>query len=219
VVNGRDLLFGGGSPTVTSAVQDDTRGHPGGDPPPAAATRGPRRDQRRHHGYVLGGFDSSQGSTMILPAGDGMTFTVAGALPVSVRYPAVAFNGGSIWLFGGEHASQQVTDVQRIDVATGQGSVAGRLPRSLAHAGAFTLGVRSSSRGRSRATTTDTVMRFDPATMRLRPLVSRRPVRLRYRGEYRHRLPGGGGEPRARGHSDRGPCPGWWNTLTGHHRR
>jgi hypothetical protein len=168
VVNRRDLLFGGGSTAVTSAVQDVT---PGSTAAVISHLPQPRADlvaiSDGSTGYVLGGFDGSQGSTIILRTGDGMTYAVAGVLPVSVRYPAVAFSGGSIWLFGGEHAGQQVSDVQRIDLATGHGSVAGQLPRPLAHAGAFTLGgAIFVAGGRSGATATDTVMRFDPATVR-----------------------------------------------------
>jgi Kelch motif len=169
VVNGRDLLFGGGSTAVTSAVQDVT---PGTTSSVISHLPQPRADlvaiSDGTTGYVLGGFDGSQGSTMILRTTDGVTFTVAGALPVSVRYPAVAFSDGAIWLFGGEHAGQQVADVQRIDLTTGHASIAGQLPQPLAHAGAFTLGgAVFVAGGRSGVTATDTVMRFDPATMRL----------------------------------------------------
>jgi Kelch motif len=168
VVGGRDLLFGGGSTAVTSAVQDVT---PGTSPRVVSHLPQPRADLVAigdgNTGYVLGGFDGAQGSTTILRTRDGRTFTVVGSLPVTVRYPAVAVGDGSIWLFGGEHAGKQVSDVQRIDLATGHGNVAGRLPRPLAHAGAFTLaGAIFLAGGRTGDTETDTVMRFDPATVR-----------------------------------------------------
>ena len=168
VVDGRDLIFGGGSTAVTSAVQDVT---PGTTLRVISHLPQPRADlvaiSDGSTGYVLGGFDGARGSTTILRTRDGRRFTVAGALPVSVRYPAVAFSGGSIWLFGGEHAGRQVADVQRIDLTTGRGSVAGQLPRPLAHAGAFTLGGSVFvAGGRTGATATDIVMRFDPATVR-----------------------------------------------------
>lgn len=168
VVGGRDLLFGGGSTAVTSAVQDVT---PGTSPMVVSHLPQPRADlvaiSDGRSGYVLGGFDGAQGSVAVLRTRDGRTFTVVGALPVSVRYPAVALSDGSIWLFGGEHAGKQVSDVQRIDLATGHGSVAGQLPRPLAHAGAFTLGgAIFLAGGRTGDTQTDTVMRFDPATVK-----------------------------------------------------
>lgn len=168
VVGGRDLVFGGGSTAVTSAVQDVT---PGSSPHLVSHLPQPRADlvavSDGHTGYVLGGFDGAQGSTSILRTLDGRTFTVVGTLPVSVRYPAVAVSGGSVWLFGGEHAGKQVSDVQRIDLVTGHGSVAGQLPRPLAHAGAFTLGgAIFLAGGRSGDTETDTVMRFDPSTVK-----------------------------------------------------
>jgi Kelch motif len=81
-----------------------------------------------------------------------------------VRYPAVAASAGSIWLFGGEHDGKQVTDIQRVDLATDHGSIAGHLPSPLAHAGAFTLGdAVFVAGGRIGATATSEVMRFDPA--------------------------------------------------------
>jgi N-acetylneuraminic acid mutarotase len=164
VVDGRDLLFGGGSTAVSDAVQDVT---------PTASARlvshlpQPRADlvavTNAKEGYVLGGFDGTTGSTEILRTRDGRSFTVVGTLPVSVRYPAVAVSGGSIWLFGGEHAGRQVTDIQRVDLSTGQGSIAGHLRHPLAHAGAFTLGgAVLIAGGRSGAKATDAVMRFDP---------------------------------------------------------
>ena len=171
VVNGRDLLFGGGSTAVTSAVQDVT---PGASPRVISHLPQPRADlvavSDGKMGYVLGGFDGTQGSTSILRTQDGRTFTVMGSLPVTVRYPAVAATAGSIWLFGGEHAGKQVTDIQRIDLATGKGSVTGHLPRALAHAGAFTLGgTVFVAGGRIGATATDDVMRFDPANVSFTP--------------------------------------------------
>jgi hypothetical protein len=167
VVSGRDLLFGGGSTAVTSAVQDVT---PGAFPQVIGHLPQPRADlvaiSDGETGYVLGGFDGSQGLTTILRTQDGRTFTVMGTLPVDVRYPAVATAAGSIWLFGGEHQGKQVTDVQRIDLTTGHGSVTGHLPSPLAHAGAFTLGSAVFvAGGRTGAKATDNVMRFDPANV------------------------------------------------------
>lgn len=165
VVGGRDLVFGGGSTAVTSAVQNVT--------PEASAQVISHLPQLRADlvaisvgkaGYVLGGFDGTQGSSTLLRTLDGNAFTVIGSLALSVRYPAIAATAGSIWLFGGEQDGKQIADVQRIDLTTGQGSLAGHLPQPLAHAGAFTLrGAVLVAGGRSGAAATDTVMRFDPA--------------------------------------------------------
>jgi hypothetical protein len=168
VVNGRDLVFGGGSTAVTSAVQDVTPGSP---PRVISHLPAPRADlvavSDSKAGYVLGGFDGAQGSTTILRTRDGRTFSTVGTLPVSVRYPAVAVSAGAIWLFGGEHAGRQVTDVQRIDLVNGHGSVVGHLPTPLAHAGAFALESQVFvAGGRSGTTATDRVLRFDPAKVR-----------------------------------------------------
>lgn len=171
VLNGRDLLFGGGSTAVTSAVQDVT---PGGSPRVISHLPQPRADlvaiSDGKAGYVLAGFDGTAGSTTILRSLDGRSFTVVGTLPVSVRYPAIAVSGASIWLFGGEHAGKQVTDVQRIDLRTGDARVAGHLPRPLAHAGAFTLGgAIFVAGGRIGIKATETVLRFDPTTVKFTP--------------------------------------------------
>jgi len=168
VVNGRDVVFGGGSTAVTSAVQDVTPGSP---PRVISHLPQPRADlvaaSDGTAGYVLGGYDGVRGSTAILRTRDGRTFAVAGTLPVAVRYPAVAVSAGAIWLFGGELDGTQVADVQRIDLATGQGRVVGHLPAPLAHAGAFTLaGQVFVAGGRLAATATDQVLRFDPANLR-----------------------------------------------------
>ena len=169
VVTGRDLIFGGGATTVTSAVQDVT---PGASPQVISHLPQPRADlvaiSDSNVGYVLGGFDGAQGSTTILRTQDGKTFVVVGTLPVAARYPAVAASVESIWLFGGEHDGKQVTDVQRVDLATGHGSVAGHLPTPLAHADAFTLGgTVFVAGGRIGTAATSDVMRFDPVKVSL----------------------------------------------------
>ena len=171
VVNSRDLLFGGGSTAVTSAVQDVT---PGSSSQVVNHLPPPRADlvaiSDGSAGYVLGGFDGVHGSSTILQTRNGKTFTVVGTLPVSVRYPAVAVSGGSIWLFGGEHSGKQITDVQRIDLTNGHGSVVGHLPHPLAHAGAFVLGrTVFVAGGRVGAIATDVVMRFAPANLSFTP--------------------------------------------------
>ena len=168
MVRGRDLLFGCESTAVSSAVQDVA---PGTTHRLISHLPAPRADlvaiSDGTAAYVLGGFDGQQGSATILRTIDGTTFTVVGTAAVTVRYPAVAASGGSIWLFGGEHAGKQITDVQRIDLATGRGRVTGHLPRPLAHAGAFTLGGSVFiAGGRTSSTVADTVLRFDTADLR-----------------------------------------------------
>jgi hypothetical protein len=170
-VGGRDLLFGGGSTSVASAVQDVT---PGSSARVVGHLPQPRADLvvvgEGKVGYVLGGFDGTRGSTTILRTANGRTFARAGSVAVSVRYPAVAVSGGSIWLFGGEHDGRQVTDVQRVDLRTGRSSVAAHLPHPLAHASAFTLGgAVFLAGGRTGVTATAAVLRFDPTSMTFTP--------------------------------------------------
>ena len=52
--------------------------------------------------YLVGGYDGTRPDAPVLATTDGRTFTTVTALPVPVRYPAVAALGGQIYLFGGQ---------------------------------------------------------------------------------------------------------------------
>lgn len=92
--------------------------------------------------YVLGGYDGRAIVADVLSTRDGARFTKVGALPVPVRYPAVAVVGKEIKLFGGVVNSDAGTDtsaVQRLDTVTGTIDVVAQLPTPLSHASAVVL--------------------------------------------------------------------------------
>jgi PQQ-like domain len=149
------VVFGGGSPATVATVQAFTlrglRGRGGAAtaatiagsmPVPrsdaVAATIGPTT-------YVVGGYDGARADAAVLATTDGRTFTKAAALPVPVRYPAVAALGGKVFVFGGQaitgpHAGAPVDVIQAVDPARHTATVIGHLPEPLAGAAAVTVG-------------------------------------------------------------------------------
>jgi hypothetical protein len=95
--------------------------------------------------YIVGGYDGTGPDGEIWATTDGAKFTVAGHLPVPVRYAAVAELSGKVYAFGGEAVGgaqdgQATTAVQVFDPSTGRSSVAGSLSQPVAGAAAFQLG-------------------------------------------------------------------------------
>jgi hypothetical protein len=109
VIGGDAVVFGGGSPATVGTDQSFTLRDPlgrsgvataaGSMPAPrsdaVAATIGPTI-------YVVGGYDGTRPDAVVLATTDGRTFTKVAALPVPVRYPAVAALGGKVFVFGGQ---------------------------------------------------------------------------------------------------------------------
>ena len=135
---GRSLVFGGGSPVTVGTVQAfsgaGTSRVMGSLPAPrsdaAAVTIG-------RTAYVVGGYDGSKPDASVLATTDGKTFTTVAALPVPVRYPAVAALDGMIYSFGGQaitgpDAGTAVNVIQAVDPARHTAAVIGRLPEPLA---------------------------------------------------------------------------------------
>ena len=52
--------------------------------------------------YVVGGYDGPSMDAEVLATNDGVQFNEVVALPVPVRYPAVAVLDKKIYVFGGE---------------------------------------------------------------------------------------------------------------------
>jgi len=164
----RDVyLFGGGSATELATVQRYRAGvgSVAGKMPQA------RSDlvaaEVNGTAYVLCGFDGTNSIASVLATTDGATFRTVAQLPQTVRYPAVAVDGGRIWLFGGTHNGREVTTIQRIDPTTGDAVIAGQLPMPVSDASAVVIGDRLLILGgRSGGRILDTVVRFDPATAR-----------------------------------------------------
>jgi outer membrane protein assembly factor BamB len=166
-VGSHRFVFGGGTSAPTASVQSIVAGGTGSVvgqlPQPRADLAAATVDGAA---YVVGGYDGSRELPSVLRTTDGVHFTVAATLPVTVRYPAVAVSGHQLWVFGGEHNGTTVDDVQLVDVSTGAASVVAHLPHPVAHASALALGDRiylaggRTGQGEQRTTA---VLAFDPA--------------------------------------------------------
>jgi hypothetical protein len=143
MLNGRLVVFGGGSSSGTDVVQAfDPRSKTGsviGHLPVAlsdleAATIGSTV-------YLIGGYDGTSPRNEIYSTTDGRRFHVVAHLPTGIRYPAVAVVGSTILIAGGQtSASAASADVFSFDTAAGTVRRVGMLPAPLAHASAFALG-------------------------------------------------------------------------------
>jgi outer membrane protein assembly factor BamB len=130
VLGGRDLVFGGGSTSVTDAIEAlpgqvlagaanattsgagaaavPPQGAPG--EVPIAETIGslpaPRADaiavSSGRTVYLVGGYNGTSADPQVLATTNGTTFTAVARLAVAVRYPAAAAIGRRIYVFGGE---------------------------------------------------------------------------------------------------------------------
>jgi hypothetical protein len=166
VVNGADVVFGGGDVASTAAVQTWRSGTGGGVtghlPGPlsdlAAATIGGTT-------YLVGGYNGTRWASSVLATTDGSRFRVAARLAVPVRYPAVAAIDGRIVVAGGLGTSGDVRAIQEIDPATGRTTLVGSLPTALAHAAALVLGGHLYiAGGESGGSASDQIWAIDPGT-------------------------------------------------------
>jgi hypothetical protein len=147
VSGGRALVLGGGSPATVDTVQSfPVSGHG------TATSRGslpaPRSDAEAvtigNTAYIVGGYDGSKPDAPVLATMDGRSFRTVAALPVPVRYPAVASLGGRVLVFGGQaitgqHTGAPVSVIQAVDPARRTATVIGALPEPLAGATAVTV--------------------------------------------------------------------------------
>lgn len=143
-LRGSVFVFGGGQGQGTSTVQRfdlrTRRGSVVGQLPRAlsdleAATIGTTA-------YLVGGYDGRIPRGEIYRTTDGRHFTLAGRLPVGLRYPAVAAVGGDLIVAGGITASGASSVVYVFDPATGRTRSIGRLPAPVGHSSALVLGNR-----------------------------------------------------------------------------
>jgi len=116
--------------------------------------------------FVIGGYDGKNPTNDVLGTSDGKTFAARAVLAQTVRYPAAEIAGNVIWVFGGEQNNQPTDLIQKIDLTTGEATVAGRLAAPMSHASAFTLGgTIFIAGGKSADGATDAIRRFDPTTI------------------------------------------------------
>jgi hypothetical protein len=148
VLNGKVLVFGGGTETSTDQVQS----LPASVSPssPATATVVAHLPAVRSDlsavtvgstAYVPGGYDGTSPDPAVLATADGRSFSQAAELEVPARYMAVAALGGRIYAFGGETGTGAPTGaIQEVDPARGTVRQIGRLPQPVSHAAAVALG-------------------------------------------------------------------------------
>ena len=144
---GQALVFGGGSPVTVGTVQSfPLLG--GGAATEVGSLPAPRSDAQAvtigATTYLLGGYDGSKPDAGVLATTDGRTYQKVAALPVPVRYPAVAALDGQIYAFGGQaitgpHAGAPVSIIQAVDPARRTAAIIGALPEPLAGAMAITV--------------------------------------------------------------------------------
>lgn len=163
-IAGRDYLFGGGAATSTASIQAFR-------PPGAATDLGalpqPRSDLTAttigNAVYIVGGYDGTAALPTVLATGDGQHFAKIAALPVPLRYPAVAALGTDLYVFGGEHAGSPSDVIQRVDTRAHTATVIGHLPEGLAAATAVTIDQTIYlAGGRTSSGVTDETLRFNP---------------------------------------------------------
>ncbi len=114
--------------------------------------------------YVVGGYDGKAMEPEVVSTTDGRSYRPVVALPVPVRYPALAVLGSQIYVFGGLLANGHPSNaVQLVDPANRTAHVVGRLPKPLDGAAAGVLGgtvyLAGGSNGRG---PTSAVYAFEP---------------------------------------------------------
>jgi hypothetical protein len=137
----RVLVLGGGTAAATASTQIESGGRTVG----GRALPQPRADAGAvtigATAYVVGGYDGSALDREVVSTTDGSTYRTVAALPVPVRYPALAVLDSRIYVFGGLDAGGHPTDaVQLVDPSRRTARVVGHLPVPVSGAAAGVLG-------------------------------------------------------------------------------
>ena len=160
----RVLVLGGGTtaPSGSTQIQTGERTTTGGALPGARADAGAVTIGRT--AYVVGGYDGPAMDSEVLATTDGRRYRAVTALPVPVRYPALAALGSRIYVFGGLGANGRPSGaVQLVDPAGRTARVVGRLPRPLDSAATGVLGgTIYLAGGRTAAGPTAAIYAFQP---------------------------------------------------------
>jgi Kelch motif len=159
-IGGRTFVFGGGSPATVAGIQSiasptiasigTTVGSISGTLPQPRSDLAMATISKKSRGratttdYIVGGYDGTHYLPSVLATEDGSHFSLAGTLPVPVRYPAVVALGAKIYAFGGETASSGSTttatdDIQMIDPKTHKATIVGHMPQAMYGAAAFVI--------------------------------------------------------------------------------
>ncbi len=160
----RLLVIGGGAAAPARSTQIET----GGKAAAGGALAGARADAAAvtigHTVYVVGGYDGSVLDREVVATTDGRSYRNVVALPVPIRYPALAALGSRIYVFGGLEANGRPSGaVQLLDPERRTARVVGRLPVPLSAAAAGVLGgTIYLVGGRTAAGPTRAVYAFEP---------------------------------------------------------
>jgi hypothetical protein len=141
VLGARVLVIGGGTTAPSGSTQIETGTHTmsGGSLVPARADAAAVTIGRT--AFVVGGYDGAAMDREVVETRDGRRYRPVAALPVPVRYPAVAALGPRIYVFGGLGSNGKPSAaVQVVDPVRGTAHVVGRLPVPLSGAAAGVLG-------------------------------------------------------------------------------
>jgi N-acetylneuraminic acid mutarotase len=165
---GRVYVFGGGEFTEYDHIlrfdpSSDTVSAAGVLPTPASDVA---VTQTGGTAYIVGGFDGTNWLDTILAWRPGTTARVVAHLPVPLRYAAVAAVNGKILIIGGTTPTSTSDAIYRFDPSTGTVLQIGRLPQSITHAGAATLGPNVyliGGRGENLDSQTDRMWSIDPS--------------------------------------------------------
>ena len=140
MLGGRVLVVGGGTAAPAASTQIET----GGNTTAGRALARARSDAGAvtigDVVYVVGGYDGQAMDPEVVSTTDGRSYRPVVALPVPVRYPALAVLGSRIYVFGGLGSNGKPSDaVQLVDPGRRTARVVGRLPVPLSGAAAGVL--------------------------------------------------------------------------------
>jgi N-acetylneuraminic acid mutarotase len=160
----RVLVIGGGSAVPVAATQIEAAAGTVFGGPLSQARADATAATIGHTVYVVGGYDGSALEAEVIATTDGRSYRPVVALPVPVRYPALAVLGSRIYVFGGLRANGNPSGVvQLVQPGTRTARVVGRLPVPLDGAAAGVLGdTIYLAGGRTAAGATDAVYAFEP---------------------------------------------------------
>ena len=138
----QSFVFGGGSASPSATTQGFATGGSAvgsGSLPQARADAASVTIGKT--AFIVGGYDGPSMDAEVLATNDGIRFNEVVALPVPVRYPAVAVLDKKIYVFGGDASDgRPVRSVQVIDPSTRQARLVGELPIPISGAAAANIG-------------------------------------------------------------------------------
>jgi hypothetical protein len=144
VIGGRDVVFGGGTPTTVGSVE----AFPASRSARLGSLPSPRSDASAvtvgKTTYIVGGYAGKSPDAAVLATTDGRTYRSVASLREPVRYPAVAAVSGKLYVLGGEaitgrQAGRPVNVIQEVDPTAHSSQVVAHMPEPLQGAAAVDL--------------------------------------------------------------------------------